>query len=289
MTEIRVLYLKEFPYMYISGLAHIFQHDVFFLKSIYIIKKNHFYFYFLGNIKLPFILSFDGMTYSRYMEKKFSQTFKVPNHIKTTMKRKRLHSRSNPVTGDHTKRIFKKIDYFESQISKKYMNLLSFMNKYITYPVTELELRKTEYNHKTLNYLKDKFKPSDRDKVYGFIQNTQTKQDLHNKKILTRDFLEKNLLNSQNIRDSTNALETNTKPLKRRRRGIPSSKDESSFRLKVRFSLGKPITTEQEANEKFRKHLKYQLAKRMRVPLPCIQSMTIKSGEFTFKVVYAVV
>lgn len=259
----------------------LFQHNEFFKKTLISFNKNKFIVFISGIIKPSFLLFFDEMTYARYMEKRYSQPFEVPNHIKRTMKRKRLHLRPNPITEDHTKRIFHKIDYFESQMSKKYTNLLSFMNKYLTYPAKELsnrEQRKTEYSHKTLNYLKDKFKPSDRDKVHGFIRNTQTKQNMHTRKILTRALWDTGFLSSQEIRDSKNGLDTEIKPLKRRRRAIPSSKEES-FRLKVRFSLEKRITTEQEANEEFRKHLKFQLAKRMRVPLPCIQSMTIKSGE----------
>ncbi|KAG8202140.1 hypothetical protein JTE90_010499 [Oedothorax gibbosus] len=93
------------------------------------------------------------------------------------------------------------------------------------------------------------------------------------------DVKKKGILSSMKIKELKNGLKTKEKPLKRKLRSVQSSKDDSTVRLKVRFSLEKSVTEAQQANEEFRNHLKKQLAKKMRVPVPCIQSMIINAGN----------
>ncbi|GFT89110.1 hypothetical protein TNCV_3085161 [Trichonephila clavipes] len=63
------------------------------------------------------------------------------------------------------------------------------------------------------------------------------------------------------------------------RRNVQNKSNDSGFRLKVRFRFQTPVAMNAN-NEEFHYHLKKQLAKRIRVPIPSINDMKINSGNF---------
>ncbi|GBM35705.1 hypothetical protein AVEN_267461-1 [Araneus ventricosus] len=231
-----------------------------------------------GSIRISFLLKHAAANEDLYLEDRFLHTFQVPNHLKIIMKKKLFHLRIDPTLEDHPRRLFHTLDFLRNEINVKYPSLSYYINRHLFNELQMFSSNKmveTDPDYRKLNIFTHEKPKSDTD----FGPSTKPQKSFEHSHSGNLDFKNVRKENPEGTLSrhllSLSAKSSDMNRKSRTRRSSQTSSDDSNLRSKVRFSFQKPATNTN--SEEFQKHLKKQLAKRMRVPLSCIEDLKIKS------------
>ncbi|XP_055928296.1 uncharacterized protein LOC129959474 [Argiope bruennichi] len=233
-----------------------------------------------GSIQISFLLQHAVANEDLYLEDRFQHTFQVPNHLKIIMKKKLFHLRIDPILENHPRRLFHVLDFLRNQINVKYPSLSYYINRHLLNELQTFSSRKMAETHPDYRKISiltyDKPNP---EADFGSSTKTQTSYEHSPSGKLNFKNLEKEYPGGTLSRhlSSLNGISLDSNHKSRTRRSSEMSSDDSNVRSRVRFSFQNPAANAN--NEEFLKHLKKQLAKRIRVPLSSIKDLEIKSGK----------
>ncbi|CAL1294519.1 unnamed protein product [Larinioides sclopetarius] len=233
-----------------------------------------------GSIRISFLLNHAVANEDLYLEDRFQHTFQVPNHLKIIMKKKLLYLRIDPTFEDHPRRLFHTLDFLRNQINVKYPLLSYYINRHL---LDELQMfSSSKIDEIDPNYIKLNIFSHEKSKsAVDFDPSTKPQTTFEYSHSGNLDFKNVRKENSEGALSrhllslSEKSSEKNHKS--RTRRSSQMSSGDSNLRSKVRFTFQKPATNTN--SEEFKKHLKKQIAKRMRTPLSSIENLEIKSGK----------
>ncbi|GFS96098.1 uncharacterized protein NPIL_489701 [Nephila pilipes] len=243
-----------------------------------------------GSIRISFLLKPEANKEDHNMENNFIYSFQVPNHMQIIMKKRLFHLQMRPISEENSKRLFYALDFFKKQMNIKYPSFSHYINKYILNEMQQFSPDRLNkivpyYEKGNLYSQKKKNLQTDIGSDLNMIKEGPAVENFYSKEKHSKDLHDKidQIQNSEELEfESRRLLSLSAESPKfnqnsRVRRNTLTNPNDSTFRLKVRFSFQYPITT--DANkEEFHYHLKKQLAKRIRVPLSSISDMKIESG-----------
>ncbi|GFY45134.1 uncharacterized protein TNIN_28511 [Trichonephila inaurata madagascariensis] len=224
------------------------------------------------------------------MEHNFIPSIRVPNHLQIIMKKKLFYLQTYPIIEESSKRLFYALDFLRKQMNSRYPSFSHYINKHVLNEMQQFSPdRRNEmalyYEKEDLHSHKKNNLQTDIGSDLNTIKEGTAVEDFYSKKKHSKDLHRKidQVQTSEGLKfESRRLLSLSTESSKlnqnsRVRRNVQNKSNDSGFRLKVRFRFQTPVTMDAN-NEEFHYHLKKQLSKRIRVPIPSINDMKIDSG-----------
>ncbi|GIX71985.1 uncharacterized protein CDAR_439621 [Caerostris darwini] len=243
-----------------------------------------------GSIQLSFLLKYTDTHDYLYVEDNFTSLFQVPNHLQITMKKKMFYIQTHPTSEDKSRRLFYTLEFLKNQMNIKYPLLSHYINIYVFNKLQNFSSynnqRAFSLDEEESSFTHEKPKHETRPEFdSNRLEKTSSLGDSNLKKLNSKNIhpkidevSEKDMEFEAPLLSSFSTKISKINQKSRIRRNVQTSTKDSNLRLKVRFSFQTPVKSDTN-NEEFQKHLKKQLARKMRVPLPSIEAMKIASGN----------